>query len=306
MSDLNLGQTVKTPVQSTVYAETFRSALQDRFLGGLVRFPGRSWQSVLVSSGSVTRMAGDVEDIVVAPAILWAPRDEAVRLKARAGSHGAILTLGEVTLANAIGHKPEAAALRMMSARRMVIGLGGNPVIHASLENCYTAILQELEGGIAGMDTVIEAQIRILLVSLWRATATERHEDYTTAASIQILENFRQMVETHLRERWSVQRYAQELGISADRLHDICTRHLGKPPMRLIHERLTHEAQMLLERSFQTLDQLADYLGFRNTPQFSVFFKAQTGLPPGAFRRAIQRKDPGADVLQTRSYADWP
>ena len=84
------------------------------------------------------------------------------------------------------------------------------------------------------------------------------------------------------------------------------TRTLGIPPQRLVLDRLTVEAQALLQRSHLTLDQIADYLGFRSTPQFSVFFKNQTGFPPGAFRKAIRRKDNKAEIVQSRTYADWP
>jgi AraC family transcriptional activator of pobA len=62
----------------------------------------------------------------------------------------------------------------------------------------------------------------------------------------------------------------------------------------------------LLQRSHQTLDQIADYLGFRSTPQFSTFFKSETGLPPGAFRKASRQQGSAAQHVQVGSYADWP
>ena len=94
--------------------------------------------------------------------------------------------------------------------------------------------------------------------------------------------------------------------MSTDRLHDICQRNLGKPPSRLIHERLGYEAQVLLERSSMTLDQIAEFLGFRSAAQFSNFFKVLHGVRPGAWRRAVRGSDKGVSAHEAQSYADWP
>ena len=94
--------------------------------------------------------------------------------------------------------------------------------------------------------------------------------------------------------------------MSPDRLHDTCLRAIGRPPLRLIHERTAYEAQILLQRSTRTVDQIAGHLGFRSSGQFNKFFKMQTGIPPGEYRRSLRRNS-GADRNQSfGSYADWP
>ncbi len=292
--------------QTTVHAEVFSSGLDDRFLGGLVDFPGRTSQCIMVLAGSAIRLKPDSEETIQGPAINWGPKSADTRIKARAGSSGIIMTLGDTTLSNAIGHKPEAAALRLMSAREFTLNLGEKPEIAQAISTCFDAIFKELDAEQTGMETVIEAQIRIMLVSLWRAGVNEMIEDQSYRAVNFTLERFRHLVEAHLRERWPVHRFAAELGVSPDRLHDICRRTLGKPPQRLIRDRLTFEAQALLQRSHQTLDQIADHLGFRSTSQFSAYFKAETGIPPGSFRRASAQHGGTAKQAQVGSYADWP
>ena len=292
--------------KTTVHAEAFRSALADRFLGGLVDFPGRTVQCIMVMSGSAVRLQKDKEETIIGPAINWGPKGSDTRIKAKAGSNGVIMTLGDTTLSNAIGHNPEAAALRLMSARAFTLNLVGKPDIAHTLSACFDAIFKELDAGQTGMETVIEAQIRIMLVSLWRAGVNEMIKDESYRTANLTLERFRHLVEAHLRERWPVHRFAAELGVSPDRLHDICTRTLGKPPQRLVRDRLTFEAQALLQRSHQTLDQIADYLGFRSTSQFSAFFRSETGQPPGAFRRAVRENDLTKNQVEVGSFADWP
>lgn len=292
--------------QMTVHADVFRSGLDDRFLGGLVDFPGGTTQCIMLLSGNVVRLKPNDQKMIAAPAIHWSPKDPDTRFKAKAGSSGIIMTVGDAMLSNAIGHKPEAAALRLMSARTFTLDLSGKADIAQTISTCFDAIFKELDAGQTGMETVIEAQIRIMLVSLWRAGVNEMIDDQRYRAANLTLERFRHLVEAHLRERWPVQRFAAELEVSPDRLHDICTRTLGKPPRRLIRDRLTFEAQALLQRSHQTLDQIADHLGFRSTSQFSVFFKAETGVPPGAFRRALAQPENKANATKAGSYADWP
>jgi len=295
-----------TAHQTTVHADVFRSGLDDRFVGGLVDFPGRTSQCTMVLSGSAMRLKPDSEEMIVGPAINWGPKSPDTRIKAKAGSNGIIMTLGDTTLSNAIGHKPEAAALRLMSAREFTLSLSAKPEIADTLTACFDAIFKELDAGQTGMETVIEAQIRIMLVSLWRAGVNEMIEDQSYRSANLTLERFRHLVEAHLRERWPVNRFAAELDVSTDRLHDICTRTLGKPPQRLIRDRLTFEAQALLQRSHQTLDQIADHLGFRSTSQFSAFFKAEVGMPPGLFRRESMQQGGNEKAAQVVNYADWP
>lgn len=292
--------------QTTVHADVFRSALDDRFVGGLVNFPGRTVQCIIVLSGSAQRLTPDSEEMIVGPAINWGPKSPETRLKAKAGSNGIIMTIGDTTLSNAIGHKPEAAALRLMSAREFTLSLVEKPDIAQTISTCFEAIFNELDAGQTGMETVIEAQIRIMLVSLWRAGVNEMIEDQSYKSSNLTLERFRHLVEAHLRERWPVHRFAKELNVSPDRLHDICTRTLGKPPQRLIRDRLSFEAETLLQRSHQTLDQIADHLGFRSTSQFSAFFKSEAGVPPGAFRRASRQQGWDEKANEVGSFADWP
>lgn len=292
--------------QTTVHADVFRSGLDDRFLGGLVNFPGRTTQCVMVLFGTAVRVKPDSEETIVGPAIHWGPKVNDARIKAKAGSNGVIMTFGDTTLSNALGHKPEAAALRLMSGREFTLSLSDKPDITQTLSACFASIFKEIDAAQTGMETVIEAQIRIMLVSLWRAGVNEMIEDHSYKAANLTLERFRHLVEAHLRERWPVYRFAAELGVSPDRLHDICTRTLGKPPQRLIRDRLTFEAQALLLRSHQTLDQIADHLGFSSTSQFSAFFKTEMGVPPGAFRKVNTQQGGSLRQMQVGSYADWP
>ena len=146
----------------------------------------------------------------------------------------------------------------------------------------------------------------MLLVLLWRETAVIEPRAGASASATQFLQRFRQSLEIHFRDRWGVNAYAQELGMSSDRLHDICTRTLGKTPLRLIHERSVFEAQALLQRSSQTVDQIAAHLGFESAGQFNRFFKGIVGSPPGQYRTDSRHMNEVSSPRSRSSFADWP
>ncbi|MFD0917135.1 helix-turn-helix domain-containing protein [Pseudahrensia aquimaris] len=292
--------------QQSVFAELIISPLQAKFLGGLVSFQTKSWQCVLLTTGSLDRITPETQETISAPALVWLPVEADTRLRASAGSTGILIVLDATTLSNSIGHKPEAASLRLMSSRRLTINLTNMQdmlqIVHSSLN----AILRELEQASAGMDTIIEAHLRIVLVSIWRNLSQGHFDENASTGSALLLESFRQSLETHMRERWPVSRYAQELGVSSDHLHDICTRVLNKAPKKLIQERLAFEAETLLAKSQMTLGQIADYLGFPSAPQFFAFFKTQTGMPPGRYRKQMRGRAQRQNSESDRTFADWP
>lgn len=154
--------------------------------------------------------------------------------------------------------------------------------------------------------SIIEAHARIVTVLIWRHLSSGQADLDSARPNSRRLQVFRQLLEAHFRDRWTVADYASALGISPDRLHDLCRRALGKPPSLLIRERLIYEAKLLLERSTQSLDQIAAGLGFSDAPHFNKVFRAATGEPPGHYRKrrqdlAVVHEDP-----VERSYADWP
>jgi AraC family transcriptional activator of pobA len=296
------------PTDRSFHSEIIRCGLQDRLIGGLVQLRQESWRIIFLQSGELDLEAGQQSTSIAAPALVWLPVEATTRLRVRAGSIGAHLLLGEQSLSNALGSKPEAAQLRLMTRDRVHLALASSPQTSADVARAFDQILREDRLAASGSETIIEAQIRVLLVLLWRHAMHAEQLKIEEASSSQVLQRFRQLLEIRFRERWGVRDYALELGMSTDRLHDICTRVLGKPPLRLIHERTVYEAQSLLERSSRTLDQIADFLGFHSAGQFSKFFKSIVGTPPGSYRirHGLKDRSDRGETSGAASYADWP
>lgn len=288
------------------YSETIRCGLQDRIIGGLVDLHEQSWRIILLQSGEVELGHDDGTTSVSVPSLIWQPLSSSTRIRVRAGSTGAHLMLGERGLSNAVGRKPEAAELRVMAGDQVIMPLSEVSQTAADIVRAFDLLLREGQSVDPGSETIIEAQVRVLLVLLWRHATRAGQLQTAEAHASQILQRFRQLLEIHFRDRWAVGAYAEALGITSDRLHDTCTRVLGKPPLRLIHERTIFEAQSLLTRSSRTVDQISGHLGFHSSAQFSKFFRSIVGMPPGGFRRAKRSEAPSSRTLDQDSYADWP
>ncbi len=293
-------------VLSNVRAEPIRCALHDRVLG-LGASPGeRHWRGILLTSGEGAILHEDEAHALSAPCLAWIPWGDGLVFKIRAGCVGYQFAIGDQVLANAIGHNPESADLRYLMDRRVVAPLAEAPETVRDAENAFDLIVREIHHPRTGSWTMVQAQVRAILVFLWRMSGAGDLTLQTQGPSSRILQHFRQLLEAHFRDRWAVRTYADAIGISPDRLHDICRRELARSPLQLVHERVIHEARLRLERSTQTVDQIAGSLGFRDVGHFSRFFKSKVALPPGAYRDRTARSATGGAEIQQSNYSDWP
>jgi AraC family transcriptional activator of pobA len=131
-----------------------------------------------------------------------------------------------------------------------------------------------------------EARLVTLLVAVVRALAehsmSARQERGPRAA---LVLRFREAIETSFRSGWDVARYAKALRVSPSRLRAACLEVTGKPPTRLVHDRLLLEAKRSLTYTNMTIAETAYDLGFSDPAYFSRFFSERMGESPAAFRR---------------------
>lgn len=145
-----------------------------------------------------------------------------------------------------------------------------------------------------------------MLVLMWRLSGGELPALALAGQGVARLQHFRQLVEAHFREHWSIARYADELSITADSLHALCVRQLRRTPTALVHERLVHQACLLLDGSNQPIARICVDLGFGSASHFSRFFKRWKGQGPKAWREQARATAAGGQAQASTSYADWP
>lgn len=95
---------------------------------------------------------------------------------------------------------------------------------------------------------------------------------------------FEGLIEKHFAAKKLPSAYAEMLNVSPNYLNKVCKDETGQTAGDLIRKRITIEAQRLLHYTNDSVNEIADKLGFENTSYFVTFFKKQTALTPEGFR----------------------
>ena len=133
-----------------------------------------------------------------------------------------------------------------------------------------------------GCETVIHHYEEILTLYLLQETK-DRGSPATRLAHQQLLHLRGQLIE-RLAEEWTVEKMAAVCHMSAGHLHLLTKRHESITPMELLrHLRMEH-ASTLLVGTTQTIDMIAQQVGYRTPYAFSDAFQRHTGKRPGAYR----------------------
>lgn len=294
-----------------VFFSELKSGLQDRVVVAPFPVTSRCWQIVCVQSGAAEILGADPAQpdraaLMEAPVLLCLPVDAQRQIKLFAGSSGVHLALDGVGMTNVLGSRPEAVELRVMVRDLVALPLGDRPEDAAQVAQTLNTVGSEARGRAPGRLVVIEAQLRCLLIQLWRHSHTTAEAAFADGPQTHVLRRFRQLVEVHFRSRWRVVDYANALGTTTDRLHNVATQTLARTPLQLIHERTHREARALLARSNMTIDQIAAYLGFKTSAQFSAFFRKWEDMPPGRYRLDLAARAAEPPTGQESRFTDWP
>lgn len=260
----------------------------------------------LLSDGDASIEGRGGKTALSGPSIAWRQTAGDIRLIMEAGAAGYVAEIAEETLARAVGDFFESATMHTLFDRDWTRSFAEDEHAHSSVMERLDSILDELAGPQAATGMMIVAHLRIILVTILRASGVDEVTTATRGNSAHYLQRFRQLVEAGFRAHHPVSHYARELGITHDRLHAICMRELDKTPKSLIAERLAREAALGLERSTLSVKQLSYSLGFKDPAHFSNFFRRMTGLTPVRFRRLTIATSPEPGEFSPPNFADWP
>jgi AraC-like DNA-binding protein len=259
---------------------------------------------LLKNGHAVLTLRDDVIELT-GPSVVFIPPLPRFDLVIAAGSHSYLMGGSPELLVDAIGDKAESVLLRMFTERTAIVADFSTDNL-GECEALAVALLSELADPERCSWMAISAYFRLILMAVWRSGGGDKIDEHGRGEITSILQSFRQLVEVHFREHWPIGDYAGELGITYDRLHAICMRTLGKSPLRLLHQRVLQEARLRLERSGNTIQEIADGLGFSDPTYFSHFFKRNTGHPPAKYRQVVRSQTDQLGEETSAGFADWP
>jgi AraC family transcriptional activator of pobA len=251
---------------------------------------------VLVSGrGRVKLNDGDMA--FAAPCLLWLPAGAQARLLLDAGTRGISLAVNEVGLAGAIPAGALAGQMR---------GALGRQMIHQwtdirdarRLFDLLDAISHETSQDLPAGQEARRHLLALFLIAAWRLSGPVMRESRPLPRTIS--QRFLHAVDLHFRDHWPISRYAEEVGVSPDRLNSTVRRTTGRSPLALIHRRVMYEAEALLDDSRLQISEIAEELGFSDPAYFSRFYKRMSGHSPNLRRRDDGKRE-GAPT-----FAAWP
>lgn len=106
----------------------------------------------------------------------------------------------------------------------------------------------------------------------------------------QLFGRYLRLVEAHYREHLAVEAFANQLGITSQRLNALCQALAGQHALQVIHQRLLLEARRNLAYTRMSIGQLSDSLGFTDPTYFARFFKRLSGQPPNTYRQSLHKQ----------------
>ncbi|MDO6455742.1 AraC family transcriptional regulator [Celeribacter halophilus] len=145
---------------------------------------------------------------------------------------------------------------------------------------------REIDGDRPGRDRAMEFQAGMIAVWLERQMSVMPDYNLTPDASRRLAAAYTALVESKLREGYTVAQFAAELGVSPTHLTRACNIACGRSASAILADRVHFEARRMLSETDLPIKQIAQKLGFHSAAYFSRAFHKHTGQSPRAFRQS--------------------
>lgn len=137
---------------------------------------------------------------------------------------------------------------------------------------------------------VLVSYLKIFLITASRlktAQNTEIQQAITDSKEPFILQNLKNFIELHFKNKHSASDYADLLNISPKALGKITKTHFNKTLTDLISERIVIEAKRELYLTNKPVKEIAYNLGYDDEHYFSRFFKNNADISPQTYRDTV-------------------
>jgi AraC family transcriptional activator of pobA len=244
-------------------------------------------QVLVILSGGGEMQAETQREAFQAPALLTVPAGVVHGFVFFPETEGYVVTFAEALLR---GLAREEHAFRPLFLTPGCASLAADPAQQQDLADALPRLRRELAWQAPASTAAVRARLTTILVSAVRAL--QRPATGISAASsarAALVARFREKMEAHLRIGLTIAQYAKALNVTPARLRAACLEISGKPPVRVLEERILLEAKRTLTYTDMTVAETAYYLGFSDPAYFSRFFRKLAGESAAAFRRRVTR-----------------
>ncbi len=112
--------------------------------------------------------------------------------------------------------------------------------------------------------------------------------DQNSKHQIVVFKQFKSLVDQNFNKNLVLKEYANQLNITAHYLNSTVKTICNKTASDIIRERILVEAKQLLQFSDDTITQICDKLGFKDSSYFARYFKKATSSSPLDFRKNLR------------------
>lgn len=152
-----------------------------------------------------------------------------------------------------------------------------------NLEQLSKMMMKEYRAKEPRYAEVLRGYLNAFLVGVWRAGTQQESRKSPAQSSLNI--EFQRLLSQNIKEHFSMQYYANALGLTVGRFTRQIKKQAGVTPSEQHRIAVTTEAKRLLANTNLSVSEVAEQLGFVDSAYFCRVFKKRTGLSPGQFRK---------------------
>ncbi|MER7514881.1 AraC family transcriptional regulator [Streptomyces sp. NPDC126499] len=184
-----------------------------------------------------------------------------------------------------------------------------DPAAHARTARLIAELAEEYRHGDTGFATVLRSLLHVLLVRTARLggpAGPAAGQEPPPGRYAAVAEAFTRLLARTAADGAaggprSVRECAERIGVTPGYLTEAVRAALGRTPGSLLREARTREAQRLLARTELSVRQVAVRTGFDDPAYFCRFFRRETGMSPGDFRKHHDRRAPSIEAEAGRA-----
>ena len=152
----------------------------------------------------------------------------------------------------------------------------------------FEQLKSEMQNPAMAQYELLVSYLKIFLITAARLKAEQKPQaKQITEKQPFVLQNLKDAIETHFKNKHSASDYAGMLNISAKALAKLAKTHFNKTITALIAERIIIEAKSELYLTNKPVKEIAFDLGYDDEYYFSRFFKTNADVSPQLFRDTV-------------------
>lgn len=246
-------------------------------------------QLLVVEAGEVEVQINENNSLEAGQCILSIPPREIHGFVHHPGVRGYILTIADSFLSGLFSDA-EKRSFPLIFNQALIARFDPESDPGWDFELLMRQILREYSQPREGQSSVLGAYLKVLFVMIARISQLQPALPAQNEARIRSFEEFQQLLEQSYLQHYSVNQYAEKMGLTNARLNRLCQHYTGQNAKQIIHDRVISEAKRKLIYLDASLNEVAYDLGFKDPAYFSRFFNRHCGEPPGRFRARLRNQ----------------